>query len=120
MENFIKCLKNLLQQDIKIYIKGENNRLLWKHCKLILFNVKGFAIECTVKIPRKSKLERFEIPIPFTWRQENMKLIMSYEFDNLIKDPIIINMIRNVKSKRRSKFFNSVVEIEGNYAISKT
>lgn len=107
--NIEKALKYLLQKDIIIRVQGKQ----WKTGKMLLFNQSGFYVEVILDGPKRQ--ERFEVPIPFeveVWHADGL-VYFDYMFSTLARgNKQLESIIHGLKSDRKSRFYNAVMEIE--------
>lgn len=102
-------LKTFLQKQVTFNINGK----CWKTGKVLLFKQVGFYIEFTMDNDTKNKIEKFEIPVPFSVRKIDNTAILSYKIKELVcnNEKIFSNMYRFSKNSK-SKFFDSDLIVE--------
>ena len=102
------CLKNFLQQNIKIQVKEK----VLKQGRLILFNVKDFYIIFTFRMP-SNDLKKYEMPLPFTSSVKNGEGVLDYRLDKIAKkDTPLYYTIKCLNTTKKSKFYDSVIYIK--------
>ena len=105
-----KCMKTLLQRDIKLTI---NNKVL-REGKLILFNLRDYYIECTL-INKNNQQKVYEIPVPFDIDIQSKHILFNYGIKQVAKrDVENIVTIKMLSSNigKKSKFYDNTLTIE--------
>jgi hypothetical protein len=103
-------LKQLLQRHLKLWI----NKKVWREGRLLLFKQSGFYLEFIINSKKKSK-ERFEIPIPFNVNPMISKNIVFFDYQLATlsgKNEEVLRLLKNIKPVGKSKFYDTVVNIE--------
>ena len=106
VEQLERSINSFLQQKISFSINGKTI----KSGKLILFCIKDFYLVFTVHVNQAKKI--FEIPYPYSFLQNNNKIILNYSTKTLCHDiEEIKHHAKLLAPKKPNKFFNTFAEL---------
>lgn len=102
-----ECCKGILQRNVKFIL---NDKKVLRRGKLMLYTTKDYFITFTIDTPKKIR-KVYEIYYPFsiTDDKDRSRLELSYNVDELTKDPAVkLHVFNSVQKKLPpSPFFGS-------------